>query len=210
MTSRIDPITPAQWKVLRASLRPVVERKHFGTTTARDYAFASYGVVFDALWETGAHPSVFADPVKNRVAIKNTPTGWEMHWRRPKTKRLCIMPITPNLARDLNVYLNVEHDPQFPLYTTRSLLRVMRECSEEAGIKDVTPKTIRHTVAYNLFKAHGPSVAKESLGVSDRVLQDYMALSAETRVRVIRDGRKGVPEVHPPLTQALREKEGSA
>lgn len=186
MTSRIDPITPAQWTAVRNALGEVIDGKAWGTENAKQYAKDAYGLVFDALWETGAHPSVFADPVKNRVQIKEDSEGWTMVWRRPKTRRVCVMPISRGLAVALTEYL-FNRIGDWPLYTTRSILRVMRECSDAADVKDVTPKTIRHTVAFRLFKLHGPSVTKESLGVSDRVLQDYMALNAETRVRVIRE-----------------------
>lgn len=187
MTSRIDPITETEWKRIRGELDAVLSRKAWGSEAAEQYAQDAYGVVFDALWETGAHPSVFAQPAKNNVQIKpGTPPT--MVWRRPKTKRVCVMPISQGLAAGLDEYL-FNRTCDWPIYTTRSLLRVMRECAEAAGLKDVTPKTIRHTVAYILFKKHGPSVVKESLGVSDRVLQDYMALNAETRVRVIHEGR---------------------
>lgn len=193
MTSRIDPITEAEWKRLLSQLGPVIDRKAWGTENAKRYALDAYQLVFEALWETGAHPSVFAQPGKNNVQIKpgSPPT---MVWRRPKTKRVCVMPITPGLAGGLDEYL-FNRLGEWPIYTTRSILRVMRECAEAAGLKDVTPKTIRHTVAYILFKKHGPSVVKESLGVSDRVLQDYMALNAETRVRVIHEGRATQGEV---------------
>jgi hypothetical protein len=194
---------------MRYCLGVVLGKKAFGSPEARHYAEDAYGLVFDALWQTGAHPSVFAEPSKNKVQLKRDGDEWTMVWRRPKTRRVCVMPVTRGLAAGLLEYLN-NRLGDWPIYTTRSLLRTMRECAEEAGLKDVTPKTIRHTVAYNLFKAHGPSVAKESLGVSDKVLQDYMAMNAETRVRVIREGRKGVPEVDPPMTQSLREKGGAA
>lgn len=205
MTSRIDPITETEWKATRNALQSVLEKKAWGTTNAKQYAQDAYGLVFDALWETGAHPSVFADPVKNRVQIKEDKDGWTMVWRRPKTRRVCVMPISRGTAVALTEYL-FNRVGEWPIYTTRSLLRVMRECSSAAGLKDVTPKTVRHTVAFRLFKEHGPSVAKESLGVSDKVLQDYMALNAETRVRVIRESRqKGQPFQGSPNTR-----EGSA
>lgn len=191
MTSRIDPITPAEWTRIRNVLPIVIERKAWATQNDQRYALDAYGLVFDALWETGAHPSVFAEPVKNRVQIKQDPEGFTLVWRRPKTRRVCVMPISRALAAGLNEYLFREG---WTVYGTRSLLRVMRETSHAAGVPDVTPKTIRHTVAYRIFKEHGPSVAKESLGVSDKVLQDYMALNAETRVRVIRESQqKGQP-----------------
>lgn len=188
MVSRIDPISVDEWHKITTSLPGVIMSKAWGSDTARDYALDSYRLVFDALWETGAHPSVFAEPEKNKVQIKNDPGGFTLVWRRPKTRRVCVMPISRSVALGLEEYLAGRQN--WPVYSTRSLLRTMRECSRDAAVPDVTPKTIRHTVAYRLFKEHGPSVAKESLGVSDKVLQDYMALNAETRVRVIRESRK--------------------
>jgi hypothetical protein len=190
MVSRIDPITKTEWQLIRAKLPSVLAGKAWGSAEALQYAQDAYGVVFDALWETGAHPSVFAQPAKNGVGVKEGPDGFTLVWRRPKTKRVCVMPISRQLAIALEEYLF--NRGEWPLYTTRSVLRVMRECSQSAGFKDVTPKTIRHSVAFELFKKHGPSVVKESLGVSSRVLESYMALNAETRVRVIREGRSNV------------------
>lgn len=189
MVSRIDPITPEEWQKVRGQLWYILSKKAWGTQNALEYARDSYGLVFDALWETGAHPSVFANPVKSHVQIKQDPEGFTLVWRRPKTKRVCVMPITRDVAAGLEEYL-FNRVGEWPIYSTSSLLRTMRACAEAGGVKDVTPKTIRHTVAYRLFKEHGPSVAKESLGVSDKVLQDYMAMNAETRVRVIRESRQ--------------------
>lgn len=200
MTSRIDPITEEEWARLRAKLDAVLSRKAWGSPEALQYAKDAYGGVFDALWETGAHPSVFAEPAKNRVQVKPD----SMVWRRPKTRRVCVMPITRSTASFLDEYLN-NRLGDWPVYTTRSLLRVMRECAGEADLADVTPKTIRHTVAFRIFKALGPSAAKESLGVSDRVLQDYMALSAETRVEAVRSLQKPVPVRTPSSTVDVKQ-----
>lgn len=185
MTSRLDPITADEWNSIRNKLPVVLDKKMFGSEDARQYAKDAYGVVFDALWETGAHPSVFADPVKNRVQVKQGKDGFEMHWRRPKTRRVCIMPVTWDVALSLSEYLG-NRLGEWPVYSTKSILRTMRECAKEAGVADVTPKTLRHTVAFRIFKALGPSAAKESLGVSDKVLQDYMAMSADTRIKAVR------------------------
>lgn len=186
--SRIDPITAQEWAKIRASLRRVVAERSWGSADASAWAENTYGLIFDGLWATGAHPSVFADPMKNRVNVREDEEGWVMEWRRPKTKRVCAMPLQKDLADGLRAYFFTEGP--WPHYTTRSILRAMRAASAEAGVEDVTPKTIRHTVGFNLFKAHGPTVAKDSLGVSDRVLQDYLRLTDKARMRAIRQGMR--------------------
>lgn len=182
--SRIDPITAAEWGRIRTQLRGVVRDKAF-TEAMWDWAERAYGAVMDALWETGCHPSVLADPAANSATLKQTSKGWNLQWRRPKTRRICVMPISGDLAERLKTYMALPGH-----YSTRSILRMVRECADRAGIPDVTPKTLRHSVAFDLFKRHGPSVVMESLGVSQKVLNDYMAMSAETRVEAIRQGRQ--------------------
>lgn len=192
--SRIDPISDDEWLRIRAELPLVLRAKAFGSVEALGHAIQGYSIVFDALWATGAHPSVFEHPERSRVNVRDDDEGSVMEWRRPKTKRVCAMPLEPHVADALRVYLYGKGP--WPRYSTRSILRVMREAAEQAGVPDVTPKTIRHTVGFRLFKAHGPTVAKDSLGVSDRVLQDYLRLTDKARMKAIRDGMKSDRNSH--------------
>lgn len=177
---RSDPLTDDEWKRLRAALGPVLARKSYGTPEYAHNAHSRYAAALDALRALGCHPSVLANPKAHQLTIKEQDGGWIAQWKRPKTRNWCLMPLSPDLARELE---NYAAQP----YSRKSLWQIVRECAAEAKLGEVGPLTIRHTVATNLVRKLGPSVAKESLAVGDRALQHYTALSAGTRLKAIRE-----------------------
>lgn len=197
---RTDPLKPAEWERLRAALKPVLARKSFGTDTYRDEAAKRYADILDALWALGCHPYVLSDPKAHQFTIQEQPEGWVAQWKRPKTKNWCLMPITPELARRLTAYLAL------PTPSRKTIWQIVRECGREAGLGDVGPLTIRHTVAFRIFTQLGPSAAKESLQVGDRALQHYTSLSAGTRLKALRGLMPGDAKVEPMQKSKKEEK----
>lgn len=191
MTQRLNVVTSDEWKRLRAALPRVLKAKSFGTDEYRESTRTRIETILDVLWATGCHPSVLADPKRHSIVVKNDGLAeYSMTWRRPKKKGLagyCAMPISDELAERLDAYIAGE------TFSRKTIWQYVAECANEAGVHDVTPRTLRHTVGFRIFKALGPSAAKESLNVSDRVLQYYLAMDSETRIKAIRELNREEP-----------------
>lgn len=200
-SQRLDEVTKDEWERFLAALPRVMAKKAFGTDEYRELAQRRYDAILNAIWETGCHPSVMSNPKKWGVQVRSMEGEPVMKWFRPKKKmkHICVMPVSQATADKVN-WLSENGS-----YTTRQILRVFVDLCEASGVLRVTPRTIRHTVGWQVFRKHGPSAAKESLGVSDHVLQFYLAMNAETRVRVIREGRQSD---HKPSLATVESKEG--
>lgn len=186
MPQRLDPVTEAEWAKLRAALPAVLAKKSFLTDEERASAEKRVSAILDTLWETGCHPIVLAEPKEHGVTIKGDPGDYSVTWRRPKKRGLagyCAMPLNDKEAVALSAYLIGPH------YSRKTIWQYVAQCSKEAGVQRVTPRTLRHTVGWRIFKSLGPTAAKESLNVSDRVLQYYLAMDSGTRLRAIREQR---------------------
>lgn len=184
MTQRLDPVTQEEWAKLRAALPSVLDAKSFLAPVNRLDAEAKVTAALDVFWATGCHPVVLADPKAHSVTIRGQPGQLVMSWRRPKKKGIagyCAMPLTDAEADALKPYLETG------LGSRKTLWAYVRDCAKVAGVKGVTPRTIRHTVGWRVFKALGPTAAKESLNVSDRVLQYYLSMESGTRIQAIRE-----------------------
>lgn len=181
MAQRLDQVTTEEWAKIKAALPIVVAKKTFMGSPME--ALGRAHVVLDTLWATGCHPVVLADPKAHNVALRGSNGDWAMTWRRPKKRGLagyCSMPIDDELRVRLEAYLSG------PWYSRKTIWKYTTECAKEAKVDGVTPRTIRHTVGWRIFKALGASAAKESLNVSDRVLQYYLAMDSKTRLREVR------------------------
>lgn len=189
MPQRLDEVTVVEWTRIKAALPVVLARKFFPTKEARADAQERLQTVMDALWASGCHPVVLSDPKAHSVALRGAQGEWSMTWRRPKKRGLagyCAMPVGDELKPRLEAYL------AGTTYSRKTIWQYVSECAKEAGSEGVTPRTIRHTVGWRIFKALGGSAAKESLNVSDRVLQYYLAMDSKTRLKAIRElGQNG-------------------
>lgn len=181
---RIKPLSDEEWTRLRGSLDTALGRMYSPDPETHRQRQLVYGVILDTLWETGCHVSVPCEPAKWKVDFHQGDDGWEMVWKRPKTRETCLMPISGELVTRWRSYLAQEWRP-----TRRMINEIITRCGEYAKIPDVSPLTIRHSVGFNLFKSNGPSAAKESLGVSDRSLQHYTRLHSGDRIKSIRANR---------------------
>lgn len=188
---RLDEVTKDEWERLTAALPHVMASKAFGTDEYRNLAQKRYDAILSTFWDTGCHPSVLSNPKKWGVRVMEMDGSPVMRWFRPKKdmKHVCVMPLRESTKAKLEWLL------ENGSVSTRQILRLFDDLCKASGVKDVTPRTIRHTVGWQVFKEHGPAAAKEALGVSDHVLQFYLAMSAETRVRVIRESRSKVLKV---------------
>lgn len=199
MTQRLDPVTEHEWAALRSALPAILEYKSFLTPADKQEACKRITAALDVFWATGCHPVVLAEPKRHSVTLQGNNGDYTMTWRRPKKKGLagyCAMPLSDNEADQLRPYLETG------IYTRKTLWAYVRECAKEAGVKGVTPRTIRHTVGWRVFKALGPTAAKESLNVSDRVLQYYLSMESGTRIKAIRalSRQKAEPVQNPSST----------
>lgn len=175
---RTDPITETEWRAIQAALPATLAARSYLTPAHEHNALSRFQTALDALWALGCHPSVLAAPKAHQLTIKAQGDMWVAQWKRPKTKNWCTMPVSEDLARELE---NYAAEP----FSRKAIWATLRACSERAGVPGVTPLTIRHTVGIRIFKALGPSAAKDSLQVGDRALQHYTALTSGTRLAAI-------------------------
>jgi integrase len=180
-----DPLSPEQFHRMQKALAEMTWAHGPMPEETRE----RYGVIIETLWHVGWHPSVFTWPraeIRRRGPTFGVDAGGspKVSWRRPKTRRVCSMPIPPNLAPRLKAYLDT---PAAERYSVRQIERLLGRIGDAAGIDGVTPLTFRHTVGSRITRALGPSAAKASLGVSDRSLQAYTALSEDRRLADVRD-----------------------
>lgn len=176
---RTDPITETEWRRIRHALPIVVGARTFETPQHQLNSLKRYETAFDALWALGCHPSVLAAPKAHQLTMKLLDGGWVAQWKRPKTRNWCIMPVSEDLAREIENYADQP-------YSRKAIWQTLRAAAEEAGLPGVTPLTIRHSVAIRIFQALGPAAAKDSLQVGDRALQHYTALTSGARVQALR------------------------
>jgi len=182
LQARIEPITQEEWDRIKQAVPIVLARKAWISQDARNYAEDCFNLVLDALWATGAHPSVFSAQRAGSPQIVQDDDGFLFVHKRPKTKKPLSIPISRDLAVSLEEYLSKDSGS----YSRQHIWRTLKEFSREAGVKGINPRLIRHTVAHRIFREHGPTVVKETLGVSDESLQYYMALGDKGRLKALR------------------------
>ncbi|MDG6912862.1 MAG: hypothetical protein JRN35_07260 [Nitrososphaerota archaeon] len=86
---------------------------------------------------TGAHPSVLADPVKAGLEVEGRRY---VTWKRPKTKRVMRVPIGPEEASWVADFVR-----SLPIRHERTYNRLVQDVGKTAGLKGMTPRTLRHT-----------------------------------------------------------------
>ncbi len=86
---------------------------------------------------TGVHPSVLADPVRAGLEVEG---HRYVTWRRPKTKRMMRVPIGPEEAKWIQEFVEA-----LPLRTEKTYNRLVQDVGVAAGLKGMTPRTLRHT-----------------------------------------------------------------
>jgi hypothetical protein len=185
MPERKQPLSEAEWTRIKKAVPIVLKRKAWISADAQQYAQDCFSLVLDALWATGAHPSVFSAERAGNPQIVQDEDGFLFIHRRPKTGKALSVPINRDLAVSLAEYLPKDTGN----YSRQHIWATLREFAQEAGVEGVTPRLIRHTVAIRIFREHGPSVVKETLGVSDRSLEYYTSLNDKARIAVLRSSQ---------------------
>lgn len=132
------------------------------------------------LMETGIHISVLARPEDHRVRFFINNKGHpEMRWYRPKKKgadadtRVILSPRTKEWAEEYML-------GKRPRYT-EFYWRMLKELGENAGMKDLSQMTFRHTFAVNMLRRGVPeSTIKDILNCSEKTLRRYVRYREET------------------------------
>jgi len=86
---------------------------------------------------TGVHPSVLADPVRAGLEVEGRRY---VTWKRPKTKRMMRVPIGPEEAQWIQEFVEA-----LPIRTEKTYNRLVQDVGAAAGLKGMTPRTLRHT-----------------------------------------------------------------
>ena len=86
---------------------------------------------------TGAHPSVLADPARSGLEVE---AKRYVTWKRPKTKRVMRVPIGPELVPWMTEFIQA-----LPVRSEKTYNRLVQEVGNHAGVPGTTPRTLRHT-----------------------------------------------------------------
>jgi integrase len=86
---------------------------------------------------TGVHPTVLADPAKAELRMDGPRY---VTWRRPKTDRVMRVPIGPDDAPWIGGFL-----ADLPRRTEKTYNRLVQDMGTHAGLRGMTPRTLRHT-----------------------------------------------------------------
>lgn len=161
--ARLDPLTDQEVERILAAVDEL-RWKHGDAVDPR------YKTVIRALRYLGCHPIVLAQPTACGLELRSEPNLCFAVWHRPKTKRLMRVPFPPEFMSEMEAYLARP-------YSVAQIRRIVNEAAKRAGLAGVGPRTFRHTKGYNEFSRRGADAAQKSLGVSERVLRAYMALT---------------------------------
>lgn len=159
---RSEPLTKEEWDRLRHA--PATMKWKLGEPVPRDYS-----TIIEALYALGCHPSVLAR--NDGLRFTEREGVWLAEWRRPKTKKLCVMNVPDDLIGPLRDYMAKP-------YSRQHVWRVVAQAGAHGNVEGVGPRVLRHTKAISVFKEDGPGAARVALGVSDRVLADYTVREA--------------------------------
>lgn len=118
------------------------------------------------LW-TGMHPAVLSDPKQFELAISRG----NLTWLRPKTLKRCLFQISPDMEETIDTILH--NDLGKDVRTYRNYIYT---AAKAAGLKDVSPLTLRHTATVlKLKKGARPEAVMRMLRCSSEVLWGHYA-----------------------------------
>lgn len=180
---RSEPLTKEEWDRLRHA--PATMKWKQGEPVPRDYS-----TIIEALYALGCHPSVLAR--KDGLRFTEREGVWLAEWRRPKTKKLCVMNVPDDLIGPLRDYMTKP-------YSRQHVWRVVAQAGAHGHVEGVGPRVLRHTKAISVFKEDGPGAARVALGVSDRVLADYTV--REASALAVERGKKAQAAKSPVASQ---------
>ena len=129
---------------------------------------------------TGMHVSVLAEPDKYNLRIEDD----EIKWDRPKKKgkvAYTSIPISKHLDFDIDDFID-DLSGRKRKGSRQYFYELVKGLSEKAGITDVSPMSLRHTIGVDMLnKGFDRFDVKQTLNCSDKVLQTYLKHSTRTR-----------------------------
>ena len=131
MVSTTSPLTKAETRQLMAALPTWLDEKPHNEAVD-----ATRQVRF--ILATGAHPIVLSRPQECELQRD----GEYLVWRRPKTKRRMRLPISPGIRPWVDAFLN---QIRMARLDVKSVNRAVQQVGIHAGLKGMSPRTLRHT-----------------------------------------------------------------
>lgn len=129
---------------------------------------------------TGMHVSVLAEPKKYNLRIDKD----EIVWDRPKKKgkvAYTSIPISKHIDFKLQEFID-DLKKRKRRGSRQYFYELVKECGEKAGIFNVSPMSLRHTIGVDMLnKGFDKFDVKQTLNCSEKVLQTYLKHSTQTR-----------------------------
>ena len=129
---------------------------------------------------TGMHVSVLAEPNKYNLKVEDD----EIKWDRPKKKgkvAFTSIPISKQLNFEIDDFIKDLRNRQ-RRGSRQYFYELIREIGEKAGISNVSPMSLRHTIGVDMLnRGFDRYDVKQTLNCSDKVLQTYLKHSSWTR-----------------------------
>lgn len=124
-------------------------------------------------WYTGMHPAVLGDRAEYHLETD----GKVIRWLRTKTREPIFFPVSPEIAPWVRDFIET-----FPPMNPVRINQLVHRAGALAGIPELCPRAIRHTVAARLIEKYDFNTAKILTGTTDRVLIRYAKRKAAKAV----------------------------
>lgn len=171
-----EPMTRPEYDAILEA----IESWQWSNGDAPDHVKQETRTITRALWHTGCHPAVVTRRGRRwPYRFEHDGDSTKFVWRRPKNKKTQVLKLPDDLVQPLQEYLEGELVP-YKTYYSR-----LRELAANAGLENpVYPMRFRHRVGLKITRSKygGPGAAQRALGVSDKTLQHYVALSEDAAV----------------------------
>jgi len=128
----------------------------------------------------GMHESVLAEPIKYNLRVEND----RIIWDRPKKKgkeAYTSIKISKNVDFDVSAFID-ELKKRKRRISRQYFYDVVKNCGLEAGLKGISPMSLRHTLGvWMLNNGYNESDVEQTLNCSRKVLKTYVKHSPKTR-----------------------------
>lgn len=144
---------------------------------------------------TGMHISVIADPIKHNLSFRD---GY-ITWLRPKKKgndALVVIKKSKHITFDLTTWIvdlrgrrlaldGIEKSRGIHLRASRQYFyKLIQECGAMAGLKNISPMSLRHTFAVQSLPILGRDMVQQIMNCSSKTLQTYVKYDTKTQREV--------------------------
>lgn len=127
--------------------------------------------ILTVMLNTGMHPSVMAEPEKYEMELVNEVS---LMWLRPKTYALCRWDFDDDKSMMTLVKTFTNNDVGYHRSVYHAIITAI---AHKAGLKHISPITLRHTATVNLLK-QGKTIeeVKKRIQCSEKVLWNHYAV----------------------------------